>query len=411
MPTSNICSFAMRLTSPAAFFVAAAQLTAATLTVAAASSSPGQPANFVVALQNSGAQIAGLQFDLTYNTAALAVLSASAGAASVAAGKSAYQASLSNGQRVVVAGMNQTLIADGAGVALALTGIAGSAPGAYVVTLTNVVATDANGNAVYITPDPASANTTVLTYGVGDNAPYTAQMAPDFGDGTINILDLIQELFAVNNIPGFQPPVCSDRFDSMDLYPADTATTQGGDGLLDIRDLILELFRANNLDPSRPVRVSRSGMCVASGSSGAGTSREELTRGPVSWARPDEDNAGEIIFGDAEPSGRGEEREPVYLYARQDLVRAAVTVGFGNLQSQLHFVPAPGLQPSLSQEGELGALAVAWLDGLSVRAGGRLLLGYISGPVGSSKHWTVFGASASGLDDNRALTLGKPSAK
>ena len=397
----------MRFIRPAVCLVVAGQLSAATLTVAPASSSPGQPASLVVALQNAGAQIAGLQFDLTYDTTALA-LSASAGPVAVSAGKSAYQAGVSGGRRVLVAGMNKTPIADGNGVALALTGVVGSAPGAYVVTLTNVVATDANGNAVSIRPDPASANTTVLTYRAGDSAPYTSQAAPNFGDGVLNILDLAQELFAVNNISGFQAPACTDRFDSMDVYPADTATTQGGDGLLDIRDLILELFRVNNLDKAQPVRVAKGGMCVASGSSGSGTSREEVTRGTVAHPRAGEEDAGEIVLGDAEPSGPGEEREPVYLYARQDLVRAAVTVGIGNLQSQLHFVPAPGLQPSMSQEGELGALAVAWLDGVNVRAGDRLLLGYVAGPAGSSTHWIVFGASASTLDDNRALRLGPP---
>jgi len=101
-----------------------------------------------------------------------------------------------------------------------------------------------------------------ITYLVGDVAPGTSDTAPSFGDGVLNILDLVQVLFAVNNLPGFRPAACSDRFDAMDLYPADTVTTRGGDGVLDIRDLTLALFRANNLDLNRPVRPSRGGVCA-----------------------------------------------------------------------------------------------------------------------------------------------------
>jgi hypothetical protein len=72
----------------------------------------------------------------------------------------------------------------------------------------------------------------------------------------------------------------------------------------------------------------------------------------------------------------------VYLEARQDLVRVAVTFGLGDQQSQLRFVPAVETPPSLAQDGQLGVVAAAWLEGVSVRAGERLLLGYVTGPVG-----------------------------
>jgi hypothetical protein len=52
---------------------------------------------------------------------------------------------------------------------------------------------------------------------VGDVAPYTSDWAANFGDKALDIRDLIQELFAVNSIPGFAPATCSDRYDAMDL--------------------------------------------------------------------------------------------------------------------------------------------------------------------------------------------------
>ena len=97
---------------------------------------------------------------------------------------------------------------------------------------------------------------------------------------------------------------------------------------------------------------------------------------------------------------------PVYLEAAQDLTRVAVTFGLGDRRSQLRFVAAPGLPPSLVQEVPLGAVAVAWLDGLSVRGGERLFLGYVTGPAGSLANVQMYGVSASGLDDDREVRLG-----
>ena len=233
-----------------------------------------------------------------------------------------------------------------------------------------------------------------VTYQVGDVAPYATDTAPDFGDGILNILDLIQELFAVNNVTGFRPAACSDRFDAMDLYPADTATTRGGDGVLDIRDLTLELFRVNNLDPARPVRASLGGVCAAaSGSSAVRT--QAAAQGALALGRP-------------EPYGGTEERVPVYLAARQDLARIGVTLALGDQRSPLSFVSAEAAPPSLVQDSERGIVAAAWLNGVSVRAGERMLLGYVQGPAGATANLEVYGVSASGLDDNREILLEAP---
>jgi hypothetical protein len=231
---------------------------------------------------------------------------------------------------------------------------------------------------------------------VGDVAPFTADTIGSFGDGTLNILDLIQVLFAVNNVPGFQPTACSDRFDAMDLYPVDTGATRGGDGVLDIRDLIRELFRVNNLDTDRPQRSSRNGVCPT-------------TTGPkVEASRIARDDAdGALVLGDPDVL-QETERTPLYLEAQRDLVRVAATLAVGDQLSQLRFTATPSLQPSIVQDSQKGVVAVAWLDGVNVRAGERLLLGYVTRPAGGSPDLTVYGLSAVALDGDREVRLNAP---
>jgi hypothetical protein len=243
-----------------------------------------------------------------------------------------------------------------------------------------------------------------FTYLVGDVYPYTTDMAPYFGDGILNILDLIQELFAVNNVPGFVPAACSDRFDAMDTYPADTATTRGGDGVLDIRDLILELFRVDDLDLARPIRTSRGGVCLDAASQSSADTTEASRRAGL-FPRPPATVQGALALGDPEKSSEAEERVPVYLKAGRDLTRVAVTFALGDQRSHLRFVTTAETPPSLKQDSQPGVVAAAWLEGLSVRAGERLLLGYVVGPAGALANLKVYGMSASGLDDNREVRL------
>jgi hypothetical protein len=272
------------------------------------------------------------------------------------------------------------------------------------VTITGANAANGGGvNPVIISPGPNGAISVVTTYLVGDVYPYTTDVSPNFGDGVLDIRDLIQVLFAVNSIPGFRPTNCSDRFDAMDLYPADAGTTRGGDGILDIRDLILELFRVNNLDTNRPTRTTRGGVCSSSGAAGA-TELDAVRRGapqPMNGVAV----AGSLALGATEAAGDGSERAPVYLEAAQELSHVAVTFGLGDQRSQLRFTAAPGLTPSLLEDSQVGVVAAAWLDGVSVQAGGRLLLGYVTGPTGTLANVEVFGVSASGLDDGREVRI------
>jgi hypothetical protein len=117
-----------------------------------------------------------------------------------------------------------------------------------------------------------------------------------------------------------------------------------------------------------------------------------------------------LAFGQSQRIGDAEERLPIYLESDQDLVRIAVTFGLGDQRSELRFVSTAEMPPSLAQDSQLGVVAAAWLDGVNVRAGERLLLGYVVGPPGSLANLRVYGASASGLDDNHEVRLVAPTA-
>jgi hypothetical protein len=242
-------------------------------------------------------------------------------------------------------------------------------------------------------------------YLVGGVYPSTSDTAPNFGSGTITLNDLILELFAVNNIAGYTPACDSNRFDAMDTFPVDTATTRGGlqNGTLTLNDLIVELFRLNKLQgyTAWPVRIPATFTYVCA----AGVN--PAAAGPTSQARvrPPVELQGTLVIGRAEAAAAGQERVPVYLEAGRSLARVGVTFGLGDQQSQLRFQAAPGLAPSLMQDSQPGIVAAAWIQGLDVNAGQRLLLGYVVGPAGFAANLRVFGASASGIDDFREVGL------
>jgi hypothetical protein len=247
-------------------------------------------------------------------------------------------------------------------------------------------------NVVQTSPYPPT------SYLVGDVAPYTSDTAPSFGDGVLDDADLTLIMFAVNNVPGFRPAACSDRFDAMDLYPLDTASSRGGDGVLDVRDLVHEVLRVNNQDLDRPVRSSRGGKCTGSAVAPARDQRAEFS--PGHWA-----TSGRIVLGVPARATGPEQWFPIYLDASRDLARVAVTFALGNQCSRLRFVAAPDLLPTLTDDSRLGVVAVAWLRGVSVRAGGRLLLGHVARAVGGSAALRVYGISAVALEDGREVAM------
>ena len=109
--------------------------TAVATATSASTTAKTRQATVPVTLTNPKASIAALQFDLLYNKSALAV-SASAGGPATAAGKSVYvNTDLAGGQRVIIVGLNRTLIGNGSVVSLAVQFAASAAAGSYPLTI------------------------------------------------------------------------------------------------------------------------------------------------------------------------------------------------------------------------------------------------------------------------------------
>jgi hypothetical protein len=405
------------------FLAMAGSLAAQTLTIGSTVAGVGQTYSTVlnVTLASQTKQIASMQFDVAYDTTQLTVVIA-AGSSATAGGKTLTSNMgpacappaecpplAANAQRVIIAGGStggsspqDTIFADGVVATLTITVNTGATNGVQPLTFANLAGSDASANAITLTGVNGSV-TVSTSYAVGDVYPFTKDTAPNFGDGQFNVLDLVQELFAVNSIPGFVPAPCSDRLDSMDSFPKDTATARGGDGTLNILDLVAELFRVDNLDLTRPVRPSLGG-CAAPQSFTA----QIRTRPPTAPAGLAIN--GVLVLEAAQSTGPSSEQVPVYLEAARDMVNVAVTFGVGDQASPLRF-QAAGTAPSLLEDRQLGVVAAAWTEGITVPAGGRLLLGYVAGPAGMSANLKVYGVSASGLDNGRELRLGTSARK
>ena len=98
---------------------------------------------------------------------------------------------------------------------------------------------------------------------------------------------------------------------------------------------------------------------------------------------------------------------PVYLVSRPGLTQIALTFAIGDGHSALTFVPG-GAAPTLSQSAQAGVMAMAWLQGVDVRPGERLLLGYVEGSPSALAAMQVYGVSAARLRDNQAVPLDLP---
>jgi hypothetical protein len=391
-------------------------------------------------------QIAGLQFDVNYDPTHLTVVPALgaatsgfqintacvtsfAGCTNVATFNPSTTApmntggSLGGGQRVIVIGccsaaqiagtsnVTSATAPDGVVATLNITPASAGTLSNQTLNLLNLAGTSAGGNNVAAASIPLTVGTggsdthgtasmsLYNTYLVGDAFPATSNTAPAFGDKSYDVRDVVQVLLAATGLSNI---ACgTDRYDAMDTFPADSATTRGGDGSLDVRDVVLALLRATGLDTNQPVRTSLGGTCITAPFA-AGDSFHPITQARV---RKQLTREGAVSFGAAENLGNGQSRVPVYLRGSRDLTRAALAIGVGDEKSQLQFQAAPGLAPSVKEEGQIGAIAAGWLQGLNARAGQELLLGYVVGPAGFAPNLKVFGLSASGLDDAREIGL------
>jgi hypothetical protein len=280
--------------------------------------------------------------------------------------------------------------------------LAGTTAGALNVAATSVTLTIGPGSS-----DPGATGILNLanTYQVGDTYPFTGDNLPNFGNG-LDINDAIQVLFAVDSVTGYSlPGACTDRFDAMDSYPQDAPTTRGGNQIIDINDAIVTLFRVDSVQgyATHPVRTSlgQNGTCTTGITANVTAKNVLPMRQPVS--RPP--LGGTLVLGTAEPSGNGQVRVPVYLQGGRDLPRLAFTFGLGDLQSQLQFQAASEITPTLVVDNVKGVIVAAWLGGIDVRAGQRVLLGYVVAPAGAASNLKVFGSSAAGLNDHEVVGL------
>ncbi|HEX3742770.1 MAG TPA: hypothetical protein VHW09_02525 [Bryobacteraceae bacterium] len=387
-------------------------------------------------------QTAGLQFDLNYAPASLNVtlgLGAAATAASQqlntvclgqAIGTCTTPASFNPstkvaqnngpGQRAIIIGCCGTgqgtptsnLIADGVVATLTVqptatpTDMTLHLPAAYLAGTTqggtNTAATLIPLTVGAGSNDPNSTGVLDLSkiYQVGDVVPQTGDNVGQFGSA-LDVNDVIQVLFAVDSVPGYtKPPACTDRFDAMDSAPLDTATVRGGNGSVDVNDVVVTLFRVDSVPgyTAHPMRASlnENGTCTA------------RTRTATSNARRPEvapQMGGSIVLGAATPAANGQEQIPVYLEGGRDLSHLAFTFALGDSKSALHFKAAAGLAPTLTSDTIPGVVMGAWLGGIDVRAGQRVLLGYVMGPAGVASNLKVFGSSAAGLGDSELVGL------
>lgn len=124
-------------------------MNAADISVGTTAAGPGQLVHLSVPLRNSGTQISGLQFDVTYDQSAL-TLSVATGSAAIAAGKQVTVGELAAGKRILIVGFNQTAILDGS-VADFTISVGASASGSYALAISNASATDPSGNSVPLT--------------------------------------------------------------------------------------------------------------------------------------------------------------------------------------------------------------------------------------------------------------------
>lgn len=134
-----------------------------------------------ISLQGSSGQIVGLQFDISYDASTLA-MNVTPGAQIQAATKGLYVAAISSGRtRILIAGVNQTVISSGVVANLFLNVAASAQTGDYRVILDNAVAVDPGGQAI---PISGSAATLTLTGGTGDAPQITSS-------GVLNAASLI----------------------------------------------------------------------------------------------------------------------------------------------------------------------------------------------------------------------------
>ncbi|MBZ5581646.1 MAG: hypothetical protein LAQ30_05465, partial [Acidobacteriia bacterium] len=137
---------ASRAAGVAVALLLAARLPAATrVSIPGQSVAPGGSAVIPVTYSSDDGRVSAIQFDLTYESAAIG-MGATIGEAARGSGKSFQLADLGPGRkRFLLAGLNRTSIAPGVLVNLFLDVSFGAPPGQYILKLSNLVGADAGG--------------------------------------------------------------------------------------------------------------------------------------------------------------------------------------------------------------------------------------------------------------------------
>jgi hypothetical protein len=110
---------------------------------------PGGSANTEIRYSAQGSQVTGVQFDLEVPSGL--TVTATAGAAATAAGKTLSTADVAGKKRYVVAGLNQTALGDGVLISLVISVGAGTPASVYPLRTSNAGAVGSAGNPITLT--------------------------------------------------------------------------------------------------------------------------------------------------------------------------------------------------------------------------------------------------------------------
>ena len=135
---------------PLGFALFGLAASAAQVSVDSATIAPGASGIVAVSFAAQGNQVAGIQFDIDYDSNEVSLL-ALAGTALRAAGKNSYYSDpTANLHRVLLSGLNQNQIGDGTVLTLIVNVNAGADPGPSAITISNATAVDPSGNPILL---------------------------------------------------------------------------------------------------------------------------------------------------------------------------------------------------------------------------------------------------------------------
>ena len=120
-----------------------------------------------------------------------------------------------------------------------------------------------------------------------------------------------------------------------------------------------------------------------------------------------ENATGVMELGPAEAIDQGV-RIPIYLEAGSDLAMAGLTLSLGTgTSAHLRWLAGEAAAPTLADSGVAGSIVMAWLDGLQLSAGQKLLLGYVAleGASGQDVTLSVIHLDATRGNDDESIPL------